>query len=126
MASRWARSCRDGDEPALAMLAPLADHATERATAAERSLLRRLEGGCQIPIGALATVASGHVALRGLIASLDGRRLVRGAAEGAAADAEAVGEELAERLLRDGGGAILADLRADAAGHAAATDWRTA
>ncbi|MEN8376428.1 MAG: hydroxymethylbilane synthase [Gemmatimonadota bacterium] len=118
-------SCRERDEPTRALLAPLTHDPTERATAAERSLLRRLEGGCQIPIGALATVVSGRLALHGLIASLDGRRLVRGEGEGLPGDAEALGEELAERLLRDGGGAILADLRAHAA-RDAATEWTRA
>jgi hydroxymethylbilane synthase len=96
------------DDPAtLARLAPL-DHADTRVRVeAERGLLRRLEGGCQVPIAAHATVAAGRVTLRALVASLDGARAVRGETSGPAAEARALGEALGGELLARGAADIL-------------------
>jgi hydroxymethylbilane synthase len=93
-------------------LRPLHDPATAAATAAERALLRALEGGCQVPIGALATVAGGRLALHALVASLDGLRVVRVEEAGSAADAEAVGRRAAEVLVERGADRVLAEVRA--------------
>ena len=91
------------------------DHAPTRlAVAAERGLLARLEGGCQVPVGALATPAPGGLRLHGLVAQVDGSVLVRGVLEDAVADeaaARALGERLAARLLANGAGEILARVR---------------
>ncbi|HUG02530.1 MAG TPA: hydroxymethylbilane synthase [Longimicrobiales bacterium] len=105
-------TCAAGSRRALSMLASLTHAETARATAAERAFLRRLQGGCQVPVGALARVSPGLLRLEGLIASLDGDRIVRGSAHGAPADADEVGEELAERLLAEGGAEILRAVRA--------------
>jgi hydroxymethylbilane synthase len=102
---------RADDEQTLARLRPLNDDATRAATTAERTFLARLEGGCQIPIGALATTRGDTLTLRGLVASLDGTTVVRGAAEGAAADAAAVGEDLAQQLIGQGADAVLREVR---------------
>jgi hydroxymethylbilane synthase len=102
--------CRADDERTLALLAPL-DHASTRAAAlAERAFLRRLEGGCQVPIAAHATVSGDAVTLRGLVASLDGATIVRGEQSAADADAEALGFGLAEELIGQGAADILAAL----------------
>ena len=102
--------CRADDAQTLGLLAPL-DHAPTRAAAlAERAFLRRLEGGCQVPIAAHATLDGGAVALRGLVGSLDGATVIRGEREGAPADAESLGAALADELIERGAGAILADL----------------
>jgi hydroxymethylbilane synthase len=102
--------CRADDAQTLALLAPL-DHGPTRATAlAERAFLRRLEGGCQVPIAAHATLAEGRVALRGLVGSLDGVAVVRGELEGDLGDAERLGVDLAEELVANGAGDILAAL----------------
>jgi len=86
------------------------DHAESRAAVtAERSLMRALEGGCQVPIGALATVEDGTITLQGVVASLDGRSLVMGDASGD--DPESVGQKLAQVLLSAGAKEILAGLR---------------
>ena len=111
-------TCLAGDDAVARLLAPLADPPTARAVASERALLRRLEGGCQAPIGALATVAGERLVLHAMAASLDGSAVVRGREEGAAADAESLGERLADRLAREGASAILADARAAFAGAA--------
>lgn len=103
--------CRDGDAKTRALLSVL-DHAdTHAATTAERALLRALEGGCQIPIGALATVDRDEIHLRALVASIDGARVVRGERRGRRTDALAIGAALAQELVERGAGDILAELR---------------
>ncbi|KGP75919.1 hydroxymethylbilane synthase [Desulfosporosinus sp. Tol-M] len=82
---------------------------TEQAVRAERALMRQLEGGCQVPIGALAQVVKGQIILRGMVASLDGVRLIK--AEAVGTDPEAVGSELANRLVELGAAEILAEIR---------------
>lgn len=101
--------CRADDQPTRAVLSVLDDQATHRATAAERAFLRELEGGCQVPIAAHG-MASGHsVVLRGLVASLDGMRVLR--SESADADPEAAGRGLARQLLQRGAADILEEVR---------------
>lgn len=102
--------CRADDATTLALLAPL-DHAPTRATTlAERAFLRRLEGGCQVPIAAYATLEQHGLTLRGLVGSLDGATIVRDERSGAPAAAEALGTTLAEELIAQGAEQILAEL----------------
>jgi hydroxymethylbilane synthase len=103
--------CRAGDPDTMARLAPLDHPVTRAATTAERTFLSRLEGGCQIPIGALARTANGQLHLRGLVASLDGRTVVRGERSGSIDDAAAAGEALAEELIGRGAAAVLQEVR---------------
>ena len=84
----------------LAALAPLHDAPTAHTVHAERALLHALEGGCSVPIGALAELKNGELHLRACVASVDGRTLLEVEATGV--DAEAVGLEAA-RLLREKG-----------------------
>jgi hydroxymethylbilane synthase len=102
--------CRDDDSKTREVLGVLDDDATHRATAAERAFLRDLEGGCQVPIAAHATTEGNHVTIDGLVASLDGREILRQRADGL--DAEAVGRDLAQKLLDLGAGRILDAVRA--------------
>lgn len=81
--------------------------ATAVAVTAERAFLLRLEGGCQVPIGAFATTAGDTVTLTGLIASVDGREILKEQMTGPAAEAAAMGTALAEKLLDMGGREIL-------------------
>ena len=84
------------------------DHAATRAAVtAERGVLAALGGGCQVPIGAHATVSDGRVHLIGLVISPDGGEVVRGESDGAASEAERIGGELGARLLDLGARAIL-------------------
>jgi len=84
------------------------DHAaTHSAVAAERAFLRALGGGCQVPIGAAATVNGAKLHLVGLVIAPDGSAVVRGERAGTAADAETVGATLGAKLLADGARAIL-------------------
>jgi hydroxymethylbilane synthase len=89
------------------LLAPLEDRDTRLAVTAERALLDRLEGGCQVPIAGYAWVEGERVTLDALVAGVDGREVVRERLSGAASDAQGVGRELAERLLAKGGRVIL-------------------
>ena len=77
----------------------------------ERAFLRRLEGGCQAPVGARAVVAQDRIALSGMVADRSGRRIFRGDISGACADAAALGTRLAERLMEEGADAVLRESR---------------
>jgi hydroxymethylbilane synthase len=89
------------DAVTLELLKPL-DHApTRAATMAERAFLRALGGGCQVPIAAFGEVKSDTLYLRGLIADVDGTRVVRGEVSGDVGKAEEVGERLALALKRE-------------------------
>ncbi|MDX1545966.1 MAG: hydroxymethylbilane synthase [Rhodothermales bacterium] len=81
------------------------------AVTAERAFLRRLEGGCQAPIGAHARLHGGRLRLDGLVAGLDGEPLLRGSMERTPGEAEALGAALADQLLGHGAGAILDEIR---------------
>lgn len=84
------------------------DHAPTRyAVTAERALLGALGGGCQVPIGAYATVDGGHLSLQAVVVSPDGVKLIRRQAEGPVADAAQIGRQLGEELLAAGADEIL-------------------
>jgi hydroxymethylbilane synthase len=86
----------------------LLDHpATHAAVSAERGVLGALGGGCQVPIGAHATVHDGVLRILGVVASPDGSELVRAESEGAASEAESIGRALGAELLARGARAIL-------------------
>ncbi len=103
---------REDDEYVLSWVRQLDDADTRQATAAERALLGRLEGGCQVPVGALATVTNGVLTLRAVVSSLDGTRSVEGTREGPSDQAEQIGGGLAEELLGRGAEVILDEIRA--------------
>ena len=87
------------------------EHPPTRITVtAERALLHRLEGGCQVPIAAHAVLEGETVTLDGLVASVDGRRIIRHQIKGAATEAYHLGTRLAERLLAEGGDVILKEI----------------
>ncbi|MFQ5682798.1 MAG: hydroxymethylbilane synthase [Candidatus Binatia bacterium] len=101
---------REGD-PVIDEVAFLHHPATAVEISAEREFLRRLEGGCQIPVGARACAEVGGVRLRGVIADLDGDKLFRGEISGSRDEAKKLGQELAERLLNKGADTVLESLR---------------
>jgi hydroxymethylbilane synthase len=84
--------------------------ATAYAVRAERALLWRCEGGCQVPIAAYGEVTGDQLKLTGFIASVDGKTSVKGAVTGPAEECEKLGVRLAEQLLAEGGHAILAEV----------------
>ena len=103
---------REDDAELREMLRPLIHDETVCSVTAERALLRRLEGGCQVPIGACGSVDGGLLHLRAVAGSLDGTRVVRGERSGPRTEADAIGTSLAGELLAAGGEAILREIRA--------------
>lgn len=83
--------------------------ASERAALAERAMLRALEGGCRVPVGALGAVEGDLVRLRGVVASPDGALVYRGQASGD--DPGEVGVRLARDLLEQGASVVLGEIR---------------
>lgn len=81
-------------------------------TDAERVFLRVLEGGCQVPVGALARAEGDRLSLTGRVASLDGALSLFATVEGSTGAAEALGESLAHRLIDEGAADILDAIRA--------------
>ena len=77
----------------------------------ERAFLGRLEGGCQVPVGARAVADGDRVSLAGMVAEPSGRRIFRGEISGVRGDAASLGIRLAERLLDEGAGAVLREAR---------------
>ena len=98
---------RAEDREIASLLAPLNEPSTEVAVRAERAFLRELEGGCQVPLAAHAKVSNGRVALEGMVAELDGSRMIRDKKVGEYQDAERIGVELARDLLERGAKEIL-------------------
>jgi len=98
---------RADDPGASKAVARLDQLATHQAVRAERAVLRRLGGGCQVPIAAHATVEDGNLRLQGLVADLDGMQVIRARTKGPASDPEALGAAVAEDLLRRGAREIL-------------------
>jgi hydroxymethylbilane synthase len=86
---------------------PLNHLPTESAVTAERALLAALGGGCQVPIGAYATVSGDRLSLQAVVVSPDGVDLVCDRSKGFAADAQRIGRELGEALLAAGADRIL-------------------
>ncbi len=84
---------------------------TRLATAGERSLLREVEGGCQVPLGAYGVVSDGRLEISAAMAALDGSISVSGSIEGSAADAVMLGRGLASDLMARGGAAVMAGIR---------------
>lgn len=85
----------------------LDDGLTRAAVVAERSFLRVIGGGCQVPVGVYATIDGKKITVDGLIASIDGSKIIRGSTVGALDEAQRLGAALAEKLLSDGGRNIL-------------------
>jgi hydroxymethylbilane synthase len=102
--------CRLDDHAMIEALSFLNHADTAAAVLAERALLKRCEGGCQVPIAAHGTISGTTLTLVGFIASVDGKETVRDSISGPATDAVTMGIELADRLLAAGGKAILEDV----------------
>ncbi len=102
---------RTADEHTGEYIAVLHHPATAQATSSERALLRTLEGGCQIPVGAYGRIRSNVLVLDAMVGSLDGTTLIRDTASGSADDPVTLGRRLAESLLHQGAASILKALR---------------
>ena len=102
---------RSDDTTLRELLLAMNDEMTLHATLAERALLRKLEGGCQIPIGTFGRVEGGTLKLDAVVGSIDGKKIVKGKTEGAPASAEELGVSLANDLLNKGAKEILDEIR---------------
>jgi hydroxymethylbilane synthase len=112
---------RAGDERIRALLADFHDPVTAACTAAERAFLAALEGGCQIPIGALASIGDEGFTLRGVVSDVDGGTMLRDSVflpfstdDGWLGFIPPLGRDLADRLLEMGAGEVLARVRGEA------------
>jgi len=106
--------CRTDDTRVIELLSPLHHTPTAECVLAERAMNRRLEGGCQVPIGCFAIHQEGQLWVRGLVADPDGTVILFDQIKGEVSEGEAMGIELAERLLVAGADKILAKVYADA------------
>ncbi len=102
--------CRDGDTEILEIIKTLEHTPTAQRCWAERSFLRELEGGCQVPIGVNTTIENGQLTLSGLVASLDGKRVIKNTVTGAPESAEELGLQLATKLKAQGAKVILEEI----------------
>jgi hydroxymethylbilane synthase len=105
--------CRMDDLETQALLAPLNHDETAARVIAERAMNKRLEGGCQVPIGCYAELEGDQIWLRGLVGRPDGTLVLRDEIRGHKESAEALGIELAEKLLAAGAGEILEQVYAE-------------
>jgi hydroxymethylbilane synthase len=101
---------KDDNAEVNRMVDALNDADTVDRTHAERAFLARLEGGCQVPIGAYATLDGDALHLDGLVGSVDGKTLIRRQVSGARSDAKSLGVQLADTILDLGAREILAEL----------------
>jgi hydroxymethylbilane synthase len=102
--------CRADDTEVLSLLKAIEHPPTRDRALAERAFLRSLEGGCQVPIGVNTQLDGDALTLTGIVASVDGKKVVKDTVTGEAQDAEQVGIELAQRLRQQGAQEILAEI----------------
>ncbi|MFM2063572.1 MAG: hypothetical protein RLZZ507_3243 [Cyanobacteriota bacterium] len=99
--------CRADDTEVISLLKAIEHPQTRDRCLAERSFLRSLEGGCQVPIGVNTEIVGDNLTLKGIVASVDGQKLVKDTVTGLAKDAEKLGTELANTLRKQGATEIL-------------------
>jgi hydroxymethylbilane synthase len=99
--------CRVDDDFINKLISPLNHSETSVCVRAERACLKKLEGGCQVPIAAYATLNSDKLSMDGLVGSVSGDRIIKSHIEGSPKDAESLGIKLAEDLLSKGAKEIL-------------------
>lgn len=102
--------CREDDAQTRALIEPLADADTMVVASAERAVARVLEATCQVPLAVHAVLADGVVTMKSAISTPDGREKVEASGQAPAADAVALGEQVAADLLKNGAGNIISGL----------------
>ncbi|QBY04064.1 hydroxymethylbilane synthase [Thalassotalea sp. HSM 43] len=105
--------CRNQDERVKALLAPLEHSETRHRVIAERAMNRKLQGGCQVPIGSYATIDGEQLYLRGLVGATDGSTILHDEISGHIEQGEVLGQQLAQRLLDKGAEKILKQVYGD-------------
>jgi hydroxymethylbilane synthase len=113
--------CRADDQRSLELLRPLEHPATRTAVLAERAFLHALEGGCQVPLGALCTIVGEVLTLRGFVAGVQSGTLLRGERQGHLGDPAGVGLSLADELRARGAERLLEEARGAGEGAPAVT-----
>ena len=101
---------REEDKTTEELIRGLDDEESYLSAVCERAFLRELEGGCQVPIGAFATVKGESVNIRGFLSDLEGERFIEGNESGSVEQAEEVGKKLADYILGNGGKEILKEI----------------
>ena len=102
--------CKTDDKKVQEIINVLEDKPTSQRCLAERAFLRELEGGCQVPIGVNSSIEKEKLCLTGLVASIDGERLIKDQFSGNIDDPEEIGRKLAEKLKSKGADKILSEI----------------
>ncbi len=102
--------CKSDDKKVLEIIKVLEDRPTSQRCLAERSFLRELEGGCQVPIGVNTSIQNEKLYLTGMVASIDGKRLIKDQSIGHINDPEEIGKNLAGKLKLQGAKEILSEI----------------
>lgn len=105
--------CREGDDYVLDVIKAIEHPDSRDCTLAERSFLNILEGGCQIPIGVNSIIEGNNLTLIGMVASLDGKQLIKDSVTGDRQNPAEIGKQLAEKLKQKGASEILAQILAE-------------
>jgi len=101
---------RESDRETKALIAPLNHLDTVVEISAERAFLRRLGGGCQVPIAGIARKSGNNLVIKGLVGSIDGRVMIMDEVRGDSSNWEDMGNTLAENILSMGGRAVLDEI----------------
>jgi len=101
---------RRGDTEILDLLSPFDHEPTRLCVEAERAMNEKLEGGCQVPIGAYARISGHLMVLEGLVGSIDGKRMLKTRIEGTTDDPVRLGQQAADELIRRGASEILREV----------------
>jgi hydroxymethylbilane synthase len=104
--------CREDDADTLALLAVLNHSDTAIRLCAERAMNKHLNGGCQVPIAGFCEILNGRLFMRGLVGSADGKTMLYSESYGNLSNPKALGVSIAEDLLAQGAGEILASIQA--------------
>lgn len=102
---------REDDKEIAEIVSAINDAATEACVTAERAFLRSLDGGCQVPIGALVVLDGENIGLEGFVGNLDGTKVIGGSLRGGWKEAEALGKALADIFKAKGAEGILSEAR---------------
>ena len=102
--------CKSDNQDVLNIIQVLTHEETSKRCLAERSFLRELEGGCQVPIGVNSGIKNNQIFLTGMVASIDGKKLIKDQSIGPSTDPERIGKDLANKLKMQGAEKILEEI----------------
>ena len=102
--------CKSDNRDVLNIIQVLNHEETSKRCLAERSFLKELEGGCQVPIGVNSEIKNNQIFLTGMVASIDGKKLIKDQSIGSSTDPESIGKDLANKLKRQGAEKILEEI----------------